>query len=239
MKNLLPYIILLCFFSVGFSQTKQDSIPIDTNSELVERKLPDDLDQRYQGEEFDYEITTGKAQNLLGRFLNWLGRILRNTFGIEISPQTFKIMEYIIYGLMGLLVIFLLIRVLVNEKFNSIFIKKAKPIIDIDLSEQHIENIDLDALLNEALEKKEYRMAIRYQYLKILKRLSEKGLIDWHFEKTNSDYQREIEKPEIKARFKEVSYIYDYIWYGEQEIDGQKYHTADALFAILSNNLRD
>ncbi len=224
---------------MGFGRASSDSIPQDKSSQLVERRLPDNLHENYQGEEFDYDVKTGEAQNLLARFFNWLGRILRNTFGIDIPPGAFKVMEIIVYILMGALVIYLLIRFLINEKFNSIFTKKAKSIIDIDLSEQHIENIDLDALLNQALEKKEYRLAIRYQFLKVLKKLSEKNLIDWHFEKTNSDYQQEIEKPDIRARFKEVTYIYDYIWYGQQEIDGNKYDAANALFAVLSNRLND
>ncbi|WP_343486765.1 DUF4129 domain-containing protein [Allomuricauda sp. d1] len=237
--RLLPCYIFVFFFSVGFCQADNDTIPKDTTSPLVERKLPDNLNEKYQGEEFDYDVKTGEAQNLLARFFNWLGRVLNNTFGIDVPPGAFKVIEIIVYILMGALVIFLLVRVLVNERFNSIFTKKAKSIIDIDLSEQHIENIDLDELLNEALQQKEYRLAIRYQFLKILKRLSEKNIIDWHFEKTNSDYQQEIERPDVKARFREVAYIYDYIWYGEQDIDGRKYRAADSLFAVLTNTLRD
>lgn len=236
MKQFLFY-CLFFFFSVALSQTEQDSIPVDTNSQLVERGFADNLNERYQGEEFNYDVKTGEAQNLLARFFNWLGRILRNTFGIDIPPGAFKVMEIIVYILMGGLVIFLLVRVFINEKFNSIFTKRAKSIIDIDLSEQHIENIDLDALLSDALKQKDYRLAIRYQFLKVLKALSQKNLIDWHFEKTNSDYQHEIEKPDIKARFKEVAYIYDYIWYGEQEIDSIKYDAANNLFGILSGKL--
>ncbi|RNC88555.1 MAG: DUF4129 domain-containing protein [Allomuricauda sp.] len=226
-------------FSIGFSQTDKDSIPLDTSSKLIEREIPPNLGERYQGDEFDYEVKTGEAQNLLARFFNWLGRILRNTFGIEVPPGAFKVMEIIVYVLMGGLIIYLLIRVLINEKFNSIFTKKAKSIIDIELSEQHIENIDLDGLLKEALNQRDYRLAIRYQFLKLLKQLSQKNFIDWHFDKTNSDYQQEIETPDVKARFKEVAYIYDYIWYGEQEIDDTKYHAANALFGVLSNRLNE
>ena len=137
MKRLFFYIVLLSF-SIGFSQTDKDSIPLDTSSKLIEREIPTNLGERYQGDEFDYEVKTGETQNLLARFFNWLGRILRNTFGIEVPPGAFKVMEIIVYVLMGGLIIYLLIRVLINEKFNSIFTKKAKSIIDIELSEQHI-----------------------------------------------------------------------------------------------------
>jgi len=171
---------------MGHGQTGNDSIPLDRDTELSERRLPDNLNEKYQGDEFNYDVKTGEAQNLLARFFNWLGRILRNTFGIDIPPGAFKVMEILVYILMGGLVIYLLVRVFINEKFNSIFTKKAKSIKAINLSEQHIET-----------------------------------------------------KPDLKARFKEVAYIYDYIWYGEQEVDNTMYDSANNLFGVLSNRLNE
>lgn len=233
------YILLFFYFflsSTAFSQEAKDSIvPIDTTSTLYERSLNQDLTKKYTGEDFNYDIKTGESQNLLSRFFNWIGRGLNNIFGINLSPEALKILEYFIYFLMGGLVIFLLVRVLINEKFNSIFTKKAKTIFDIDLAEQHIENLDLDALLNTALEDKNYRLAIRYHFLRTLKRLSQKDIIEWHFDKTNSDYQNEIQQPQLQLGFKEITYLYDYIWYGEQPIDKSKYDTAKAKFTAINN----
>ena len=234
-------IYILLIFNIflnytSFSQEVKDSIvPIDSTSTLYNRTINEDLTKKYTGEDFNYDIKTGESQNLLSRFFNWIGRGLKNIFGIDLSPEALKILEYFIYFLMGGLVIYLLVRVLVNEKFNSIFTKKAKTIFDIDLAEQHIENLDLDALLNSALEDKNYRLAIRYHFLRILKRLSQKDIIEWHFDKTNTDYQNEIQQQQLQLGFKEVSYLYDYIWYGEQPIDESIYDTAKARFTALNN----
>jgi len=43
--------------------------------------------------------------------------------------------------------------------------------------------------------------------------------IEWHFDKTNNDYLNEIKDSQTKSLFKRVSYIYDYVWYGEFPID--------------------
>ncbi len=59
----------------------------------------------------------------------------------------------------------------------------------------------------------------RYLYLKSLKSLANKKTIEWHFDKTNSDYLNEIKDSKLKGLFKRVSYIYDYVWYGEFPID--------------------
>jgi len=238
-KRILTIVPFLFFFLLGFSQLEKDSvqIPQDEATKLTERSLPNDLNKKYSGEEFNYEIKTGESQNLIARFLSWLSRGLNDIFGVNISPEAFKFLQYLIYFLMGGLVIYLIIRLLVNEKFNTIFTKKARSIIDIDLAEQHIESLDLDTLLQGALEDKNYRLAIRYHYLRVLKRLSQANIIEWHFDKTNSDYQNEITKPNLKSGFKEVSYLYDYIWYGEQSIDENSYETANSSFQSLNNSI--
>ncbi|WP_394973318.1 DUF4129 domain-containing protein [uncultured Croceitalea sp.] len=234
---------LFLFFLIGnlvCAQQEQDSIiKVDSTSTLYERSIGDDLNKKYTGEDFNYDIKTGESQNLLSRFFNWIGRGLKNIFGINLSPEALKLLEYFTYFLMGGLVIYLLVRVLVNEKFNSIFTKRAKTIFDIDLAEQHIESLDLNTLLNAAITNKDYRLAVRYHFLRILKRLSQKDIIEWHFDKTNSDYQNEIQQQQLQSGFKEVAYLYDYIWYGEQPINETKYDVAKARFNALNNLIAD
>ncbi|MDC6367060.1 MULTISPECIES: DUF4129 domain-containing protein [Flavobacteriaceae] len=218
-----------------FAQNDTIVLPLDEASILYERSIPDDLSKKYTGDDFNYNVKTGESQNLLARFLRWLMNSIGETFGFDISPKTLLILEYIIYALIGLLVIYVLVRVFINEKFNAIFSKKAKSIVDIDLAEQHIENVDLDALMTAALKAKNYRLAVRYQFLKILKLLSQKDIIDWHFDKTNVDYEREISEVQLQKEFKKASYLYENIWYGEQPIDESGYNKTSARFANLSN----
>lgn len=231
----LYIVVFLLWVGLGNAQNDTLVLPEDHNSILTERKLSDDLNQKYSGEEFDYNVKTGESANLLSRAVRWFLNLINNTFGFDISPRTLLILEYIIYALMGALVIYLLVRMFVNEQFNAIFTKKARSIIDIDLSEQHIESIDLDALINEALIGKDYRLAVRYQFLKLLKLLSQQNLIAWHFEKTNSDYEREIKEGELQQEFKKASYLYEHIWYGEQPLDEVGYQKTDMRFNKLKN----
>ena len=225
----------MLFWTIPFlAQNDTISLPEDKSSVLTERQIEGDLNEKYTGEEFNYEVKTGESANLLARFIRWLLNSLGETFGFDISPQTLIILEYIIYALMGLLVIYLLVRIFINEKFNALFSKKAKTLLDIDLAEQHIEAIDLDALMESALKNKDYRLAVRYQFLKVLKVLSQKHIIDWHFEKTNTDYAREIKEDRLQKEFKKASYIYENIWYGEQPIDATGYGKTETRFRALN-----
>lgn len=228
-------IFLLFWASLSLAQNDSISIPIDEASTLSERQINGDLGQKYTGEDFNYDVKTGESANLLARFIRWVLNGLGETFGLDISPQTLLILEYTIYALMGALVIYVLVRVFINEKFSAIFSKKAKSIVDIDLAEHHIESIDLDALMNDALKDKDYRLAVRYQFLKILKLLSQKNHIEWHFEKTNVDYEREIQQSNLQQEFKNASYLYENIWYGEQPIDETGYTKTSSRFTNLNN----
>lgn len=216
------------------AQNDSIPIPVDEASVLTDRQIGEELSQKYTGDEFNYEVKTGESSNLLARFIRWVLNGLGETFGLDISPQTLLILEYIIYGLMGLLAIYLLVRMFINEKFNAIFSKKAKSIVDIDLSEHHIETIDLDALMDAALKQKDYRLAVRYQFLRVLKLLSQKSIIEWHFDKTNVDYGKEIKEVRLQEEFKKASYLYENIWYGEQPIDEQGYAKTSSRFDTLN-----
>ena len=232
-------IATLFFSSVGFSQQEKDSIALqeDTQSVIQQRGYSEDLQKKYAGEDFDYGSAEGATQNIIDRFLNWLGDQLGDLFGVDIPPGTLKVIEYIIYALMCALVIYLLVKFFAGEHMGSIFSKKASPLIDINLAEEHIESIDLDALIKEALAQNNYRLAVRYLYLGVLKNLSLHQIIEWRFEKTNSDYEREIKNNTLKPLFHEVSYLYDYIWYGEQRIDQTIFNAAAARFEKLKNSI--
>src|SRR5690606_2691651 len=201
---------------------------------LVERKVPGDLSQKYTGGEFDYGVDRGEGMNLLGRFLRWFLNSMGEIFGFDVSPAVLLVLEYIIYSLMGCLALYLLIRMFVRGGFSSLFTKKAPSILEVALCERHIEAIDLDALLEGALRQGDYRLAVRYRFLMLLKQLSQREVIQWHFDKTNMDYLREIPPSPLRQEFQKATYLFDHIWYGQQPIDGPGYHQAEHRFDSLN-----
>lgn len=231
--------IALCFAFVGFSQQEQDSIaiPEDISTLVEDRSYYEDIETKYTGDDFNYSSAEGEAQNMMSRFLRWFRNLFGDMFGVDIPPGTLKFIEYLIYALMGGLAIYLLVKFLVGENLGAIFSKKATSLIDINLSEEHIEKLDLDALIKDAIHQKNYRLAVRYHYLGVLKNLSLKNIIEWQYEKTNLDYQQEISNNTLKPLFQEVSYLYDYIWYGEQDIDEVKFNAAQGRFAALQQRI--
>ncbi|WGK64270.1 DUF4129 domain-containing protein [Croceiramulus getboli] len=96
-----------------------------------------------------------------------------------------------------------------------------------------IEHDDIQALIEQALAVKNYRLAIRFYYLLLLQRLSDQEHIDWQAQKTNREYLYEIKQDELRESFRRVTRIYDYSWYGQFEVDESAFAKAKLQFSNL------
>ena len=88
------------------------------------------------------------------------------------------------------------------------------------ISEIKTKHGKLDVLINNAGDK---RIAIRYYYLWLLQKLNKYHHIKFHPEKTNSDYLYELTNVKYRTSFANLSYIYDYTWYGEAELNEEDF----------------
>ncbi|WP_299112724.1 hypothetical protein [uncultured Winogradskyella sp.] len=210
-----------CIFTFlsSVALSAQDAIIKRDSSVLEVTYFKDNFKDNYSGNDFNYSINDTGGINLIQRvlrsFFNWLGDV----FGFDIDWLDYQTMEYIVYGLLGVIVLYLLIKFLLQNPVSSVFKTEDKTIEGFSYVEEHIEQVDFDKLIRQALKEKNYRLATRYMYLKSLKVLANKKTIEWHYDKTNSDYLNEIKDSKLKNLFKRVSYIYDYVWYGEFPID--------------------
>jgi hypothetical protein len=60
----------------------------------------------------------------------------------------------------------------------------------------------------------EFREVIRLYYLRTIRMMAEKGLIQWKKEKTNHDYVEELEDPVLAKEFRNLTYLFEHFWYG-------------------------
>lgn len=214
------------------------SIKVDTAT-IVKKKFAEGFSEPYSGKEYDYDAMEGEAENFIGRAINWFFNKMGEIFGFELTPELFEIIKFIVYAILIVFAIYILVKFLVGNNASSFFTQKSKMVSPLNIQEEHIENIDLDSYIKDALKEENYRLAIRYMYLKALKQLSIFNIIDWHFEKTNTDYLKEIENEQLKSSFKKVSYIYDNIWYGEFALNKDEFLNANKEFERLNNNLKN
>lgn len=96
---------------------------------------------------------------------------------------------------------------------------------------------DFDGLISHALQSGNYRLAVRYQYLRALHTLANRSLLVLAPDKTNFQYVREIANRELREAFAAITLHYDYVWYGEFRIDQPAYQRIEKYFTDLNQKL--
>ena len=228
---------LVFFFLFGRSLFGQDKELQKDSRDVLSRSFEKGFKEKYSGREFHYDIPESESQHFLRRFLEWFFNKLGNIFGFDISTQTLEFIEKAIYVILVFLALYFIVRLLMGREFSTFFSSEKKTAPTFSFHEEHIEDIDLDQMIKDALQNKDYRLAIRFMYLKTLKLLSLNNLIDWNPEKTNDDYLSELKENDFKEGFQKVSYWYDHIWYGEFIPDENGFERALKDFTQLNQKI--
>lgn len=241
MQRLLLLLFLLC--AVCNTTAQQDSLVIkyDTDELEVQKINQEDLEIYKNDPKFDYEVVDNNPSwwndfktwvgNLFQRFFEWI-------FGAEEAAGALATFLRILPYLLLALLLFILIRFFMNANTSaSENGAQQKAYVGLSEEEHIIKNEDIQALIQKALNNKDYRLAVRYYYLYMLQLMSEKEVIEWQLQKTNHDYENEIQKPDLKKAFGKITRLYDYVWYGDFDIDEMQYQKAEIIFSTVQKSL--
>ncbi len=221
--------------------TEKD-IQVDQNSLATKPKFAPNLKKKYNSSDFKYEAKLTNQKNLWDRFVEWLTYWIKKIFGLndfKSSKNYVEITLKVIAILIVIYVIYLIVKIILNKEGEWVFGKSTtKKIIHDDDIEKNLINVDFEKLIKETLKSGNNRLAIRYYYLWTLKKLSERNMIEWHAEKTNTDYLYEIQSADLRTNFQYLSYLYNYIWYGEFEITEHTFLHAQRAFENTLKSIR-
>lgn len=96
---------------------------------------------------------------------------------------------------------------------------------------------DFDALIRLALQNANYRQAVRYQYLRTLHTLAGKNFLILAPDKTNFQYVSEISNRSYQNDFASLTLSYEYVWYGEFNIEQGLYQKIETSFINFNQKL--
>ncbi|WP_289665846.1 DUF4129 domain-containing protein [Flavobacterium panacagri] len=191
--------------------------------------------KKYTDPEFIYEYKTPE-KNWWDHFKHWLASKFANLFhfkSVKTSLNFVVILFRVIMVLIVIALIYFIAKALTKQEGRWIFGRNAnKKAIFYSDAEKNIHLLDFEKLIKESIESGEKRIAVRYYYLWLLKVMAQRNYIEWDIEKTNSDYLYELQQPIHKEEFMYLSYLYNYIWYGEFEID-------DIVFRKTENRFKN
>jgi len=220
-------------------RTIQDSLQID-NSRVTPRHF-NDLKSKYSTPDFIYEYSVENS-GWWTRFKQWLSDFFKDLFNIKDKGQAANATDIAIKiagVILFLLVIYFIFKAVVNKEGTWVFGKSSdKSIIPVTDIETNIHTNNFESLIAEAEAEFNYRLAIRYYYLWLLKKLAAQEIIAYDVEKTNSDYQSEITSETIQDEFSYTSYLYNYIWYGEFDVNEEQFNKAKLAFINFLNSVK-
>ena len=253
MRNLL---FILFVFTISLSSA-QDSFDLNENefqeSEIYnssgqiidssyvkdleyvkDRAFKEKLDAKYSGKEFTYidELKEPKKKPITES-------IPKKTSKTDWSGF-FNFMSAIFPFLLGFVVVLIIIKSFMNTETGFWNLKSAKKEnVKKLISEEEILNVaDYEILLQQAIQNHDFRLATRFYYLILLNNLSEKNHIEYHKEKTNSEYLFELRNKKMRSNFSYLSYIYSYVWYGEFPISKMEFNTVEKKYKSFIETIK-
>lgn len=216
---------------------KEDTTALYDSSFVLWRSVPDSLIQQLKHEDsfwyVDKDLQKKKREEKKNS--SWWQDFLETIFEILSNPIVRQILFYCI--------IFLFVAAatwfLINNQMN-IFGKskgRLKPIRETTSAEEDILNRDLDKMLREAEQAKDYRLAVRVRYLLLLKTLSEGQLIQYRDDATNLEYLTQVYGKSFYQPFFALTRHYEYVWYGEAGVTESIYQRLATDFDSLHQTL--
>ncbi len=230
------YLYLIAFFvtlhtGVAFSAHPSKAVKkplvVQHDSLTIDKRGFDGpaLEKYRKLEEFQYDETF-VGTSFWDRFKRWFWGL----FDFGDASVVGTVVSYLLIALGVAAIVFLILKLAGIDPIKAIRGKSASAALPYDEYSENIHEIDMDDELEKAINVRNYRLAVRLLYLKSLKQLNDAGLIKWEPNKTNNQYSLELQDFDQRLAFNTLTRQFEYIWYGEFNIDADVFGRISSLF---------
>jgi hypothetical protein len=101
----------------------------------------------------------------------------------------------------------------------------------------NIFEINYQREIDKAVSAGNYRLAVRLMFLRALKNLSDKNIIQYKQDRTNFDYLLQVHSTKYYPDFFRLTRNYEYSWYGQFDIEPEKFNIIKNDFENFDSNL--
>jgi hypothetical protein len=154
------------------------------------------------------------------------------------KPYDFADLKFVFIGLALVLLLILIIYLLRNSAAKNLKVNSNILVNFDDLDEQTLRDAELLTPLNAAIKAGDYQTAYRIKYLEVLQQLIHKNLIYYKKEKTNYEYLLQLSGKAVYDPFRQLTFNFDGIWYGEMNIDKNRFESLLPYFNQFETTLR-
>ena len=224
MKHLFVIILIYLLPAFGTAQSDSSSIEVRSFSSQQLKELKNDSD-------FQYDNLKEPAISWWQRFWVWfwwkVAQIMQTKSG---RTTVWSVLVFI-----GLIVLVFAIFKIRKMNKAGMFVRSSNSGLDYTVGHEDIHQISFENAIADAIEKKNYRLAVRLLYLQTLKVLTDKQAIEWKLNKTNSDYVREVSAKPWQSIFSKLTYQFEFTWYGEASVTPERFEVLRQEFKQLHN----
>jgi Domain of unknown function (DUF4129) len=241
LKNSL-FTVIFIFVLGSFStlaDVKKDSIKLenftqDSSKITVRKPLESKMTALRKLKDYQYTVQESQVidtwwKRLLRRFFNWFGSLFT---GVG-NPTFWKTAAYVF---IASVIVYVTLK-LMGVDFSGLYRKKNNNEIPYETLGENIHTIDFADSIAEAITQKNYRLAVRLYYLKALKELTDREMIDWKINKTNRSYVYELNSPTLRPDFERITLQFEYAWYGDFPVDETQFINIKNQFLTFSDSV--
>ena len=217
--------------TINYQDTIYKVFKAENDLNVDVRMLPENRIDIFKNDpELNYDNKLPEADDWITKIKNWINQQL----AALASSETYStILDYLYYGLM-IVALFLIVRGIIKADRRGLLFGKLRPdTIKLTEIEEDISKLDFDDLISSAIDSKNYKLAIRYLFLKSIQLLAEKGIIELRNNKTNYQYLSEIKNKQIAQEFQSATTKFEWTWYGNFPIDDDMMKTSHTEFINL------
>ncbi len=147
--------------------------------------------------------------------------------------------KYLFFSVILILLIYVLIRYVRALQSNA----RVKQALQVDVTtlqqaEKNPLKANLTKLIEDLVAAQQYREATRAYFLLVLQRMHLLGLIQWEKPKTNFDYVKALSGSTLHPSFSQLTYYFEIIWYGQQQVDRNQFKSIEPEFINLLRQLQ-
>ena len=211
----------------------QQKVQTDTTSVEIRSFNNSKLNDYKADKQFQYDKMHEPAIGLWDRFWMWVWWKVDQIM----STQAGRTTVWSVIIILGIAILAAFIYKVMKMNKAGLFVRSAGNRLDFTVGEENIHQIVFEEAIAKAVADKNFRLATRLLYLQSLKILSDKSLIAWRINKTNNDYVNEVKQRSWQSLFSDLTFQFEYIWYGEMQIEREKFENLHGEFKQLHNQL--
>ena len=230
---------------------------IDTADTLVENDYADETNEEDTIEQ-DYfllkEFTGGLPDTVKFRRLGEnMIKTLRDDKAFWYANESFKKKQEkneginftahpVFQTLLWLVIIggFVTFLILYLKNSNAGLFRKSSNIADeeTDVETNDIFSINYQKEIDKAVGISNYRLAVRLMFLRLLRDMTDKNIIQYKHDSTNFDYMIQLQATGLYPDFFRLARNYEYSWYGQFDIDKEKYSIIKSEFNNFERKIK-